>query len=158
MRGARSPAVSAAVLVLLSSTIAGCNGKGGTGMGDRPYEYDTQVTRALREFHQSGPQGAERRLDAFTTFDWDTVHLFGEGNTYRLIDTTVGAPVFGRDGRYLEQGSLLIFTSGGRVVHAVALVPPIVEGNAHTYQRENAVLRARTKDPGPYQLDLTSKT
>lgn len=95
-------------------------------------------------------------MDEFTDFPWDTVHLFGEGDTYRLIDTTVGTTVFGREGRYVEQGSLLIFTQGGQVVHAVALVPPIIEGGTHTYRRETAVLRARTKDPGPYQLDLNS--
>jgi len=74
-------------------------------------------------------------LDGFTDFPRDTVHLFGEGNTYQLIDTTVGTTVFGREGRYVEQGSLLIFTAGGQ-----SSTPSL----------------SRTKDPGPYQLDLVS--
>ena len=120
----------------------------------RPYEYDSPLTERLQEFHRSGPHGAERPLAQLTNFDWDTVYLFSEGNTYRHIDTTVGTTVFGRDGRYVEQGSLLIFTSKGQVVHAVALVPPIIHGREHAYSRDDAVLRAITKDPGPYQLSF----
>lgn len=120
----------------------------------RPYAYDTPIVQRLENFYRTGPHGAERRLDEFTDFGWDTVYLFGEGNTYRFIDATVGTPVFGRDGRYTEQGSLLFFTHQGRVVHAVALVPGYIGGRSHAYPRESAVLRAITKDPGPYLLDF----
>ncbi|MGH8884616.1 MAG: hypothetical protein ACRDYX_05480 [Egibacteraceae bacterium] len=124
----------------------------------RPYKYDTPVTRSLGEFHRTGPRAAERRMDEFTNFDWDTVHLFGEGNSYRFIDDTIGTTVFGRDGRYSDNsGVLLIFTHQGQVVHAVAFAGGYITGGAHTYPREDAVLRAYSMDPGPYQLEFVDE-
>ena len=146
--------VVSAVLILLSVALsAGCDGaKGAAKSMDRPYTYDSPVAQRLEEFHRAGPQGAERRLEDLTDFQWDTVHLFSEGDSYSEIDANVGTKVFEREGPYIEQGSLLIFTSEGRLAHAVAIVPPFVNGRAYTYHRQSAVLRAHTKDPGPYQL------
>ena len=121
-------------------------------MADKPYQYDTPVSERLAAFRREGPSGARRPLREMTDFEWDAVHLFGEGTTYQLIDETVGSPLFGRQGTYAEQGALLVFTRAGKVVHAVALVPPFVTGPALTYPRDSAVLVAYSKAPGPYQL------
>lgn len=145
-----------ATVALVLASIAGITGCEGISLTDRrPYEYDTPLTRSLDDFHRQGPQGAERRMDAFTNFAWDKVHLFGEGSRYRFIDETIGTPVFGRDGSYSDNsGILLFFTDQGRVVNAVAFAPGYITGNAHTYPRDTAMLRAYTKNPGPYRLEL----
>jgi hypothetical protein len=146
----RRLAVTAVVLASIGS-VTGCQGISATNKV--PYKYDTPVVQRLDDFHRQGPQGVERRMDAFTDFAWDKVHLFGEGSRYRFIDETIGTPVFERDGRYSDNsGILLFFTDQGRVVHAVAFAPGYITGKAHTYPRETAMLRAYTKDPGPYQL------
>jgi len=145
-----------AATAVLFASIVGITACEGISVTDRrPYEYDTPLTRRLDDFHRQGPQGAERRIDAFTDFAWDKVHLFGEGSRYRFIDETIGTPVFGRDGRYFDNsGVLLFFTDQGRVVNAVAFAPGYITGKAHTYPRDTAMLRAHTKDPGPYRLKL----
>jgi hypothetical protein len=145
----------AATVVVLAS-IAAITGCGGVSVTDsRPYKYDTPLTQRLDEFHRHGPQGSERRMETFTDFDWDKVYLFGEGSSYRSIDETIGTPVFGRDGRYSDNsGVLLFFTDQGRVVNGVAIVPGYITGKAQTYPRDTAMLRAYSKDPGPYQLEL----
>lgn len=150
-----APHLLIAVLLLsVAVLLGGCGSNGHNNMSEKPYRYDTSVTQRLGEFQRRGPQGAQLRLDQLTDFEWDDVYLFGEGTPYREIDVAVGAALFGRDGRYMERGPLLVFTSGGQVVHAVALVRPApdIGGSSLKYARESAVLEAHTKDPGPYDL------
>ncbi|MGH3694720.1 MAG: hypothetical protein ACRDRX_12175 [Pseudonocardiaceae bacterium] len=142
--------------VIMLASIAAITGCGGISVTDSiPYKYDTPLTQSLDEFHRQGPQGSERRMDGFTDFDWDKVYLFGEGSSYRSIDEIIGTPVFGRDGRYYDNdGVLLFFAKQGKVVNSVAFAPGYITGKAHTYARDTAMLRAYSKDPGPYQLEL----
>jgi hypothetical protein len=140
--------------LLLAGSVSGCWSI--KPMADKPYRYDTPVSERLSAFRREGPSGARRHLDEMTDFEWDTVHLFAEGTPYQLIDATVGSPLFGREGTYAEQGALLVFTNAGKVVHAVALVPPFVTGPALTYPRASAILVAYSKAPGPYQLAFDS--
>lgn len=149
--------VAATILMMSVVITIGCGGNWMTDSG--PYEYDTPVTRSLDEFHLTGPQGAQRRMDEFTDFNWDTVYLFGEGDSYRSIDDTIGTTVFGRDGRYFDNnGVLLFFTHQGHVVHAAAFAGGYITGGAHSYPREDAVLRAYSMNPGPYQLEFVDET
>jgi len=144
-----------AVMLLLLAGVAvpAC---GGTSGDRRPYTYDTPLLQRLEAFRKAGPNGATRRLDALTSFDWDTVHIFGEGTSYEDIDRTVGFDLFGREGRYGDNdGTLLIFTKDGRLASAQALVPPVrVGARATTFARGRAALRAVTPDPGPYAFEL----
>ncbi|HEV2762491.1 MAG TPA: hypothetical protein VGV38_05800 [Pyrinomonadaceae bacterium] len=141
---------------LLAFAAEDCRGGKSSDMSKKPYQYDTPLAKRLEEFRRAGPRGTRRRLEELTDFEWDKVHLFGEGTPFREIDETVGSPLFAREGRYTEQGSLLVFTKAGRVTHAVALVPAFVTGSALTYARASAVLEAYSKDPGPYQLTFVT--
>ena len=149
--------MAAACLLLLSIPIAGCGG--GNVTNERPYEYDRPVTKRLRQLSREGPHGATRRLVALTDFTWDTAFLFAEETRHHDIDAAVGTEVFRSDGSYSDnEGSLLIFTLHGRVVHAVSVVPPVfLGGRSRAYPREDAWVRARTKDPGPYALELFNR-
>ncbi len=148
--------ILALLFPLLAAVAEDCRGGKSSDMSKKPYQYDTPVAKRLEEFRRAGPRGQRRRLEELTDFEWDTVHLFGEGTPFKEIDETVGSPLFAREGRYTEQGSLLVFTNRGRVVHAVALVPAFVTGSALTYPRASAVLEAYSKDPGPYQLTFVT--
>ena len=93
-----------------------------------------------------------------TDFAWDQVHLFDEGTEYRYIDDVVGTEVFDRGGRFRQPGTLLVFTLRGKLVHAVAVIAPLyVEGCRHSYRRESTLVQARSRDPGPYVLDLVTR-
>ncbi len=153
--------ITAVVALLLAAGVAlpACGGGGGSE-DRRPYAHDTPFAKRIGAFAKEGPHGATRRVDALTTFDWDTVYVFGEGARYRDVDREVGFELFGRDGRYYDNGgTLLVFTLGGKLAAAQALIPPVVLGaDATRFARESAVLRARTPDPGPYALDLVEVT
>jgi hypothetical protein len=141
------------LLLLAGVALPACGGANGD---QRPYDYDTPLARNIEAFRQAGPHGATRRLDAMTSFDWDTVHIFAEGASYADIDRTVGFDLFGRDGRYGDNdGTLLIFTKDRRLASAQALIPPVrVGARASTFARQGAALRALTPDPGPYAFEL----
>lgn len=143
-----------------AAALCACGDGGGasssaTGSGKRPFTYDSPLVAPLSELRRTGPRGATRRLDALTRFDWDAVYLFGEGTPYRTIDATVGVELFDRDGRFLDNGgTLLVFTRAGDVVHAAAFGPPLFLSGDRLKYGPGALLRAHTKDPGPYALNL----
>jgi hypothetical protein len=83
---------------------------------------DAALAARLRELATSGSAAGLRQL---TDFDWDTVHIFGEGATSAEIEAIVGEPVI-RGARYLDGGQLLVFELDGDVVRAVSVVPDLL--------------------------------
>jgi hypothetical protein len=49
-----------------------------------------------------------------------------------------------------------VFTAGNQIVHAAIVMPPVhmAESDRYRYRRQEAVLRATTRDPGPYMLQF----
>jgi hypothetical protein len=83
---------------------------------------DRPLSDGLRALSEMGATGT---LRALTDFDWDAVHVFGEGATAEQVEAAAGAPVL-RDRRYYDAGNLFVFTLDGAVVRAVSVVPDLL--------------------------------
>lgn len=122
-----------------------------------PYDTDSAIMVKLEAFAKSGPHDATLPLAEATPFDWDDVFFFLEGTKKAEINRVVGLRVFkDEDSRIYEPGPLLVFTAGNKIVHAAIVMPPVhmAEPDRYRYSRQEAVLRATTRDPGPYMLQF----
>jgi hypothetical protein len=131
-----------------------------TGCGEsemqqqKPYVFSSEVSEKLSVFSKQGPQGATMPLDDVTSFQWDEVHVFPGGSSGEVINKHVGQSIFDQSGYYAERWTLMVFTDQDRVVHALSFVPPLFfnTGRKFTYSRDEAIVAAHSKDPGPYSL------
>lgn len=132
------------------------------GCGEKKMAYVTEspVLNQLSVLTLKGPRGATFPLSDTTSFDWDAVCFFLEGVKKEDVNEVVGRELFpSADGRMFEPGPLLVFTNGGTVVHSVVVIPPVYlsGSNMRKYSRQEAVLEAYTKDPGPYGFRFVEK-
>ena len=87
------------------------------------------------------------------------VYLFsGEVTSYREISAAVGDQVFEGCGEGLSFGheDYMVFTRGGKAVHAVGVLSTLVDGDKQSYPR-SAVIRAVSRDPAPYFLEFVDR-
>ena len=140
----------------VAGTLAGC---GCTSLVELDTPFARSVERRLSELSRTGPQGATWRIDELTDFAWNKVYFFsGEVTSYEEINAAVGEKVFDGCGvgSLTGQADYLIFTRRGKVVHGVSLIRTLVDADRQSYPR-TAVLRAATRDPGPYSLELVNR-
>ncbi len=95
--------------------------------------------------------GSAVPLSDLTDFDWDTVHVFGEGATSAEIEAVVGAPVI-RGSRYLDAGQLLVFELDQDVVRALSVVPDLLAFDRRSW---SAGVRLEPEGGRPGVLHLT---
>jgi hypothetical protein len=108
---------------------------------------DAALAARLRTLATSGSAVSLRDL---TDFDWNTVHVFGEGATSAEIEAVVGEPVL-RGSRYLDAGQLLVFELDGDVVRAVSVVPDLLAFDRPSWSAAVRVEAAGGR-PGVLQL------
>ena len=144
------------VLILAAGTLAGC---GCTSPIERDTPFARAIERRVDELSRTGPQGATWRVDELADFPWDRVYYFPEEYaSYREINAAVGEKVFEGCGERpsFGQGAYLIFTRRGEVVHAVSVLAELVGADEQSYPR-TVLLKATTRDPGPYSLELVNR-
>lgn len=120
-----------------------------------PYTTASPTHESLVAFSQQGPQGARLPLSEMTPFAWDAVYVYPTGSKWQTINEETGLDVSGRrDKRYGEPGPLLVFTSGGAVVEALAVTPPLQVGldRAARLGAGEATVLALSKPPAPHAL------
>lgn len=122
---------------------------------------DSPVVANLSALRLKGPSGASMLLAQAAPFEWDTVFLFFGATRKAQINEIVGQKIFGSGKGYFADSDtkLLVFKVGDRVVHAAVTYPPVYLGGDYDlpHSREEAVIQATTKDPGPYGLRLVRK-
>ncbi len=110
-----------------------------------PVHEDAELSAKIQQVQLNG---GSVRLRDLTGGDWDTVFIFPDPVSRRLVEQTIGAPI--DMGHVASGGHVLVFTKAGLVQRATFTMP---DNLIHGTFSDRVLLRARP-EPGSTVLEV----